>query len=546
MPTITIDGKTLEVANGTRLIDAAADAGIYIPHFCYHPGLSVAGNCRMCEVEVEGAPKLEPSCNTICRDGMVVFTDSERVRKTRAAVLEMLLIHHPIDCPICDQAGECKLQDYYMLHGLGKGRFPLEEKLAEPKMIALGRNIMLDNERCVNCTSCVRFSDEISGEAELGMFERGDNSRIATVDDRALVSRYAGNLVEVCPVGALTDADFRFRRRVWFLTPTNSVCDGCARGCSIQVHHEANPVYKKDQSTRIYRYRPRYNPRVNDYWMCDEGRYSYKQHDAPERLLVPRLSGGDEVSWEDALRKIVDSLGSARRVDVIFASDRTCEELQALRKVLGGLLEARQISCSSSDQGESDNYLMLADHTPNRRGAAELGLIGADQENQLQNLLDAAAAGETDVLFVFGGDLTTGDLNIQRAMAGAALSVYVGTHANRNSELADLVLPRATHVEQDGTFVNAQGLIQRLHRCVEPLGEARADWDWLSDLAGLLGKPTQATNAAGWFGDISAELPFFAGLSWAEIDPLGNPGKGLESPTAPTPPGRAQMQEALQ
>ncbi|MAE68844.1 MAG: hypothetical protein CME06_00085 [Gemmatimonadetes bacterium] len=551
MPTITIDGKEIEVAPGTRLIDAAEEAGIHIPRFCYHPGLSVAGNCRMCEVEIEGPPKLEPACNTVCRDGMVVHTDNERVRKTRASILELLLIHHPIDCPVCDQAGECKLQDYYMRHGAYKSRFDLEDKLAKPKMVDLGREIMLDNERCVNCTACVRFSAEISGEAELGMFQRGDNSRIGTVGARPLTSRYAGNLVEVCPVGALTNIDFRFRRRVWFLTSTDSVCDGCARGCSIRVDHDVSHAYKKS-SDRVFRYRARYNPRVNDYWICDAGRYSYKRIDARDRIAHPQLRDGTTLDWSAALDRIMAALGAAARVDVILSTDRTCEEMHAALSVLGPLARTIEGRVSGAGMGESDDYLRLEDHTPNRRGALELGLPAEANanESEIEGILDRAARGETDLLLVLGVDLTSGDLDnevVQRAMAGATLSVYSGSRPGGTGRLADLLLPRAMFAEQSGTFVNADGLIQRIRTCVEPLGEARPEWSWLDDLALRLRAEPGPPDDSGRFARIADRFPFFSGLGLETISPLGTPGRGIEMPETPVAPGLRQpsKEEAL-
>jgi NADH-quinone oxidoreductase subunit G len=546
MPTITIDGRTIEAAPGTRLIDAAAAEGIEIPHFCYHPGLSVAGNCRMCEVEIEGARKLEPACNTLCRDGMVVHTESEKVRRTRAAVLELLLIHHPVDCPVCDQAGECKLQDYYMRHSLRGSRFDLEDKLQENKIVPLGNHIMLDNERCVNCTACVRFSEEISGEAEIGMFQRGDNSYIATFESTPLRSHYSGNLAEICPVGALTDADFRFLHRVWFLSSTDSVCDGCARGCSIQIHHDVDRTFKRSMVQRVFRYRARHNPHVNSYWLCDTGRYSYKKLDAPSRLLQP-TDTGQEVEWSFAVQRLAAAIReSSGRIDVILVADRTCEEMQAIRQVLVEGVGVRTLvsTVPGLGCGEGDGFLQVADCTPNRRGAVELGLVpaeGSSPRARVQEVLERASQGETGLLLIFGADLTASDADealVRKAVQGAETTVYSGSHANATSELADLVLPRAEFAEQDGTFVNLNGLIQRLHICFPALGHARPEWQWLAELGGLLGMEQVPQGAADWFAAATAASDFFAGLEFNTIPPLGTPGAGIENPTAPTPPGQ--------
>ena len=294
MPTFTIDGRELTVPEGTTVLQAAIRNGIEIPHYCYHPGLRIAGNCRMCLVEIEKFPKPAIACNTVVTDGMVVHTDTERVRKLREAVLEFLLINHPLDCPVCDQAGECQLQEYGYRHGSATSRFR-EEKEHGPKRRVLGPHVLYDWERCIKCTRCIRFCQEVTGTAELGMFHRGVREEIGTFPGRPLDNAYSGCVVDLCPVGALTLREFRFRSRVWFLTDVPSVCPGCARGCSVFLGTFRN---------EIQRIRPRTNHAVNRWWICDEGRLWHARLEAAaeRRLAGPRspAEGADD-PWRAAV-----------------------------------------------------------------------------------------------------------------------------------------------------------------------------------------------------------------------------------------------------
>src|SRR3989442_12558347 len=271
MARLTIDGKEIEVEAGTNLIEAARRLGIEVPHYCYHPGLSIAGQCRLCMVDIEKTPRPTIACNTTATDGMVVHTDTERVRDTRRSIMEFHLINHPLDCPVCDQAGECWLQIYYMKHGLYDPRMK-DEKVHKPKAVPLGPHVMLDAERCILCSRCVRFCDEITGTGELGIFNRGDHSEIGLFPGRDLVNNYSANVVDICPVGALTDRDFRFQVRVWYLDAAKSVCTGCARGCNVDVHVNRRRPHHAD-GKRVARLKPRFNTDVNAWWLCDIGRY---------------------------------------------------------------------------------------------------------------------------------------------------------------------------------------------------------------------------------------------------------------------------------
>src|ERR1051326_4619980 len=305
MPTLTIDGKEIEVPGGTNLIEAARRLGIEIPHYCYHPGLTIAGQCRLCMVDIEKTPRPTIACNTQAADGMVIHTDTERVRDTRRSIMEFHLINHPLDCPVCDQAGECFLQIYYMKHGLYDPRMK-DEKVHKPKAVPLGPHVMLDAERCILCSRCVRFCDEITGTGELGIFNRGDHSEIGLFPGRDLVNNYSANVVDICPVGALTDRDFRFQVRVWYLDTAKSICTGCARGCNIDVHvNRRRPHHAEGR--RVARFKPRFNAEVNAWWLCDIGRYGFHAVDDPHRIRFARHHGVD-VTRDEALSVLAAAL----------------------------------------------------------------------------------------------------------------------------------------------------------------------------------------------------------------------------------------------
>jgi len=333
MPTLTIDGKEVWVEEGTSILEAAKQVGIEIPHYCYHPGLRIAGSCRMCLVEVEGMPKLQIACHTQASEGMVVHTNSEKVKQARKAVLEFLLVDHPLDCPVCDQAGECYLQMYYMQHGLHASRVR-EDKRKRQKAKPLGEHIVLDQERCILCSRCVRFTEEITHTYELGIFNRGDRSVVDLYPGVQLHNRYQGNLADLCPVGALTDRHFRFQTRVWYLEHAKSICPGCSRGCNIIVDYNTRREYKAG-GRRVVRLRPRPNPKVNKYWMCDDGRYGFSWVDGLDRILAPRrLVDGEpqELLWSDAVQLAGEWIRDAAqrgRLAVMFSPKMSNEELFA-------------------------------------------------------------------------------------------------------------------------------------------------------------------------------------------------------------------------
>jgi NADH-quinone oxidoreductase subunit G len=539
MPTLTIDGRQVGSPDGSTVIQAAETLGIFVPRYCYHPGLSIAGNCRICLVEVEKAPKLQIACNTPVAEGMVVHTDSAKALDGRRAVLEFLLANHPLDCPVCDQSGECELQNFYMNFGLYDPRFR-EQKVKKKKAVALGPHVMLDQERCILCSRCVRFTDEISRTGEFGIFNRGDRAEVGLYPGQQLDNPYSGNVVDVCPVGALTEREFRFKARVWYLSSAPTVCDGCAQGCNIDMHYVLDRPHL-NQGARVLRLKPRYNADVNKWWMCDEGRYGFGWIDHG-RLTKVRHQGVDS-TWDEALAAISAALANVRqnglgsRLGVIASSKLTNEELFLIRDLFQNTLSARVTSSVQTTPGYSDDFLIKADKNPNTRGAALLQLSDAEGLDAAAILADALR-GEIEALWVFGHDLATlfGEDKLQALSRKLALFVFSGTNDNPTASWAHWVLPTAAYVEKDGTFVNCHGRVQRVGRAFPPLADAREDWNVLLDLARRLDHQVTWQNPQQIFlGLASTEAPF-AGLSYQGIGSQGaalslaEPAAGMTAP----------------
>jgi NADH-quinone oxidoreductase subunit G len=513
MAKLTIDGQAIEVPDGTRLFDACTEArgGEPLPHFCYHPDLSIAGVCRLCQVEVEGMPKLTISCNTIVKDDMVVHTKSDRVLRAAEQILEMHLINHPVDCPICDQAGECGLQDQYMKFGLYESKVEVADKVKKDKVVVIGPHVVLDEERCVLCSRCVRFCYEITGTRELGIFNRGDRAEIGVSPGRQLDNNYSLNTVDICPVGALTSRDFRFRKRVWMLKSTPSVCPGCATGCNMRIDHDAG---------RVYRLKPRRNNEVNGPWMCDMGRMLYKTVHDENRLVKPlRRENGElrPVSWEKARRGLNELLRPGA-VHLAVASPRqSLEELVLFRMLVRQIAGEDQLVGGLADDGiaEGDDLLLSADRTPNRRALAWLGL----PELPAADLVSRLPASE-DVVLVYGTDLAA-DPVLEAALAGRESVVYLGTHANATTRAATLVIPTSTWAEKDGLFVNGEGRIQSFHRAVAPAEEAGEDWRLLADLLESFPEIEVPRDRAALRQLVGAELGLPAGTDLDNVPPAG-------------------------
>lgn len=526
MPKLTIDGKEIEVAAGTTIIQAAEKLGIDIPRYCYHPALPVSGNCRICMVEVEKAPKLQIACYTPVAEGMVVKTTSQKVLDVRKTVLEFLLVNHPLDCPVCDQAGECKLQDYYMDHGRYNSRLSDVKVKKEKKAISIGPNVNLDQERCILCTRCVRFTDTITKTSELGVFERGDHSQLDVYPGKQVDNNYSGNVVDICPVGALTDKDFRFKCRVWYLEKTKSVCPGCSMGCNITIDWDkSRPTSHRQKQGRVMRLKPRHNPDVNDYWICDTGRYNYKFIDE-NRITSPQL-GNEIISWDkaiDTMANHIKPLKDANRMDrvgVLASAQLTNEDLYAIRKLFKETLKSNLVDFRVPQKpGDSDDMLIKADKNPNTAGA--VAILG-DNAIDAQAIINKASKGELDVLYVFGHDLVKllgKDIVVQIAKH-VKLFIYQGTNINDTASYAHLVLPASVYAEKDGTFTNCQQRVQRIRSAFLPLGEARADWVTLLLLGKALGATIDYNNPHEVFKDLAAHVAPFAGMSYETIADQG-------------------------
>ena len=524
--TLTIDGKTVTVPEGTTVLQACEKAASPVPFYCYHPGLTIAGNCRICLVEIVGTPKLQISCYVGVAEGMQVLTTSDKALVGRRDVLEFLLINHPLDCPVCDQAGECWLQDYYMQHGLYDQRFN-ETKNKKPKAVPIGPTVMLDAERCILCSRCVRFTDEVTKTGEFGIFNRGDHSEIGLHPGKQLNNNYSGNVVDICPVGALTDRDFRFKCRVWYLGSTNSVCPGCSRGCNIQIHDNREREWRSHiaQGQRVMRLKPRYNPDVNQWWMCDAGRYGYKTIDE-QRLTIPQLREHgtlQQATWEEALARIGSTLSRLRdakqldQVGVILSSHLTNEDLYVAKRVCKEV-GITQVVFQRPKSGDSDALLMQADKSPNAKGAQALGL-----SEGAEGLLEKATQKQLRVLVVFTQDLTTlfAEARVKDAAQHLELLVFIGTNANRTAELAHVVLPSTVYAEKDGTFTNVQGRVQRIHAALHPWGEAKPDWQILCELASKLGVSVTFADVASIVAELAKSEAAFYGLTYQVIGEQG-------------------------
>jgi NADH-quinone oxidoreductase subunit G len=530
MPKLTIDGKEVEVPAGTNLIETARRLGIEVPHYCYHPGLPIAGACRLCMVDIEKTPRPTIACNTLAADGMAVLTQTPRVLELRRSVMEWHLINHPLDCPVCDQAGECWLQIYYMQHGLYESRM-IDDKVHKPKAVPIGPHVMLDAERCILCSRCVRFCDTVTKTGELGIFNRGDHSELGLFPGTVLDNAYSGNVVDICPVGALTDRDFRFQARVWYLDRAKSVCPGCARGCNIEVHVNQRRAHHAE-GRRVVRLKPRFNADVNRWWICDEGRYGFDDVDAPTRLEAPvqRADGGQQaVSWDEMAGLVAAAVqtAGADATGVLLSPRMTNEDLWLARRLFVDTLGVRHVDfrVPPREPGSADDLLRVADKAPNTRGAELLGCRPAAAPDG-HHVLDAARSGQLRLLWVFEHDLLASgwpEAEVEEALGRVEGLVFQGPNANRTSARAHVVLPSAAWVEREGSWTNVAGRVQRFWRAVLPRAEARAHWEILAAVARALGHDWRPARAEALFRDLSAAVPAFGGLSYKGLGDHGAP-----------------------
>lgn len=477
--TFTIDDQKVAVLQGTTVIQAAKKLGIEIPHYCYHPGLSIAGNCRMCLVEIEKMPKPVIACNAVATEGMVVRTQTAAIKKMRESVMEFLLINHPLDCPTCDQAGECRLQDYYMQYDVIPSRFE-EKKVHKNKMVDMGSGVMLDEERCIACTRCIRFCQEVAKKDELTLAYRGDHVMITPFPGKKISNAYAGNVVDICPVGALTSKDFRYKKRVWLLKKTPSVCPGCSRGCAILIHHA-------DQ--KVYRLMPRLNPEVNQYWMCDEGRLGYKFINE-NRIVRPHIQVNGQiqaVSYENAHEKLGQLIANIpwELLAVVAHAGLTTESLKAIEYFSKNVLKTKAVYFSRNEplNPSFDDFLITVDKNPNQAEVDKLAF------KPLANLEKASG------LFVFC-DLSEKDLTQVTRQAIPILGSWA-SNESAVSKRAQVVFPIPTYAEQDGHFTNVLGFEQKTTKAFAPRGEGRSVVQSLRELEGILiGTGAQLKTAA--------------------------------------------------
>ena len=514
MPKVTIDGVEMEVPAGTTVLQAALSRGREVPHYCYHPGLSIAGNCRMCLVEVEKAPKLLISCQTQVTDGMVVHTNSDKVKEAQESVMEFLLINHPLDCPICDQAGECRLQEYAVEHGTGVSRHEVE-KVIQNKAIDIGRHITLDQERCIQCSRCIRFCDEVTGTGELDFFQRGDRTKIGLYPGKRLDNPYSGNTADICPVGALTVKEFRFATRVWYLKNTPSVCSGCSKGCNVMVavgrkqELMTSPGQMDDGIKRVV---PRVNEEVNGHWICDEGRLSYIGLSEAERLQFAQDGSGSELEWDSAVEELGKKLQAASGKVGIVVSPRVTNETMFAIKQLASAVNAK-VAVQSIVRGEDDNLLIRADKGANSFGGREI--LGANAADSLLN------DGSLSTLIVVGDLLNPAD-SIEFASASAAEKIYIGPFGGDASAAASLRLPTASWAEEDGTMVNCDGRIQKVAQCHRSRGEGRPGWLVMRELIeAATGEAPAWGDAADVYAALANDTELFRGSDAAAIGLLG-------------------------
>lgn len=526
--TVNIDGREIAVPKGTNIIEAAAQLGIEVPHYCYHPKLSVVGNCRMCLVEM-GMPAVDPAtkqpildpatgrqkvnwiprpqiaCATNAAPGMHIRTQTPLVKECREGVMEFLLVNHPLDCPICDQAGECRLQEYATGHGRGYSRF-IEEKNVKPKRTRLGPRVMLDDERCILCSRCIRFCKEVAKDDVLGFIDRGSYSTLTCYPGKKLENNYSLNTVDICPVGALTSIDFRFKMRVWFLKTTPSIDAESSVGANTEVWSREGVVY---------RITPRRNDEVNDTWMTDSGRLLYKQITAPDRLTTPTIEG--KATAEDMALNFAVGLLKAGSVALV-GSGRSSLEEQFLARRLADAVQAVGVWLVSRT-AEGDGLLLSADRNPNVRGALVTGLITALPSAQLTELGAAIDAGKVKTIVSLGEDLAAAGLSAERLKKVSV--VYLGTHRNATSEAAKAVLPTLTVFEKSGSFVNQQFRVQKFYAAVPgPAGTAN-DLALLARLVQRVGGGAQPSNVEEVWSALAAAVPQLAGFTWAQISPTG-------------------------
>jgi NADH-quinone oxidoreductase subunit G len=518
--TLTIDGRSITVEKGKTVLQAAIEAGISVPYYCYHPGLGVDGSCRVCVVKIEKIPKLQTSCSTMCADGMIVHTRDNEVVQARAGIFEFLLINHPLDCPVCDKGGECPLQDFSYTFGPAESRMDFPRRVFDGEGVKadvdFGPTLMLNRNRCILCTRCVRFMREVDGDAQIGIVDRGYGSEIATFREQGVHSLLSGNLMDVCPVGAITTRDYRFKSRPWDNPAVvDTICTLCSKGCNTSAWLKAKPEWAK--ASQLIRMTPRLNPDVNSYWMCDIGRFDYRWIEGETRIRRALLRKGDRqeaVAWHDVEAKLRDSVQHAAShpgsIRFLASAHASSEELFVLRQLVEGLgpegTKAVTVTWGRSEkpQPAGSTFKVHVTDAPNVNGARDMGFAvgaGNDGPPDLAELRSAVESGRVKVLYVLapGPDGSAGDMSwvIDARRSGALpLLAVQGPVMNDLSRAADIVFPGAAFVEKDAIYTNADGRVQAGSRAISPPGEAREDWQILVGVGRTLGLtlPFESSN----------------------------------------------------
>ena len=529
MVNVQIDGVWMQFPKGTRVIEACKQAAKLVPHYCYHPKLSSPGNCRMCLIEM-GTPKMTPdrkpvigadgkpeiawiprpqiSCAQDVSEGMGVRTNSPMVQECRKGVMEFLLINHPLDCPICDQAGECKLQEFSVEHGNANSRF-LERKVKKPKSVELGPRVTLDAERCILCTRCIRFMKEVANDDVLGIVDRGSFNSIACHPDRKLDHNYSLNTVDICPVGALTSTDFRFKMRVWFLKETPTIDVNCGTGSNITIGTREN---------RIYRITPRDNDAVNGPWLPDSHRLNFKFVADEKRLTAPQVRpqfGETKPGWQQAINLAAEALKKNSGKVAILASGRATNEELFLVSRLASALKASVVDILPRT-GEADGMLIAADRNPNTTGAKLLGVA----TGKLAEIASGIRSGSITALLVLGEDATNAGLTADDLAKLDAL-VAMDILPNATTDKAHVILPSSAWCEKRGSMINLKNRIQRLNKAVTAPGSARDDWEILRDLIFAVSGSNGLHSIEDVFKAMASATPTLAGLTLSRIGDLG-------------------------
>ena len=531
MPKLTIDGVEIEAAEGQSVLEAALANGIHIPHFCFHPLLKVGGNCRMCLIEIEKVPKLQIACGTAVRDGMVVFTKTDRVTNARRGVLEFMLINHPLDCPVCDQAGECKLQDYCFKYGMERSRFIEEKHTFEHQ--DLGPWLSKDMNRCLHCTRCIRFMRDIAGSEELTLHERGNDTVVGPYLETSIENEFCLNLVDICPVGALTSKPFRFQARSWLMEKTRTLCAGCSRGCNVIAW-----TYKG----RLLRLTPAENAHVNQCWLCNPGRMSFESLYAKNRLTtaMESMTDTDIVSALDTAAGKLKSV-PGEKTAVIASRFLTIEDNYLICRFARDVLNTEKVAFVSGPEDDSEfgpskaplpDWFMREDLSPNSTGAAHvLNAFGYDLKPA--TLIEEIENGEIRALVVFGDNFAAsmGDVSRVKSAANRLSFVMVtDSHSSTTTDMASVFIPESTFAEKDGTYTNEGGRVQKLKAALRPQNDCRSAWQTVQELASRLGVKWNYTSASQIFDEMAAVVPEYEGMSFSDI-----PDEGIQTTKEPEP-----------